>query len=120
LKTGFTAAAVSAARYRAYAVRAEQDGLPNLAARWRHLAEEKDRLAEQQLGQAGQVKEPARSLKDALASERYENDVLYPRMLSDVEGETAETLESVMAAQKRHIADLEEIREALQASQGDV
>ncbi|HXO43173.1 MAG TPA: hypothetical protein VN999_17115, partial [Thermoanaerobaculia bacterium] len=45
LKTGFTAEAVSAARYRAYAARAEEDGMPRLAARWRRLAAAKDRLA---------------------------------------------------------------------------
>ena len=45
LKTGFTAEAASAARCRAYAGRAERDGLPNLARHWRALAEEKDRLA---------------------------------------------------------------------------
>ena len=53
LKTGFTAEAVSAARYRANAERAEREGMPNLAAAWRELAVEKDRLAIDQLEAAG-------------------------------------------------------------------
>ena len=56
LKNGFTAEAVSAARFRAYAARAEKDGLPNLAARFRALAAQKDELAVRQLEAAGQVR----------------------------------------------------------------
>src|SRR5436305_4522689 len=45
LKTGFTAEAASAARYRAYADRARADGMPNVAQRWLRLAAAKDALA---------------------------------------------------------------------------
>ena len=56
LKTGFTAEAVSAARCRAYAARADQDGRPNLALHWQRLAAEKDTLAVKLLEAAEQVR----------------------------------------------------------------
>lgn len=84
LKTGFTAEAVSAARYRAFAERAEQDGMPQLAARWRRLATAKDRLAIRLLVAAEQVRGLDSDLGAAIAEERYENDVLYPKILRDL------------------------------------
>ena len=67
LKTGFTAEAASAARYRAYAGRAERDGLPNLARHWRALAEEKDRLAIEMLEAAEQVRGTDADLGNAIS-----------------------------------------------------
>ncbi|HYN20555.1 MAG TPA: hypothetical protein VE078_06320, partial [Thermoanaerobaculia bacterium] len=78
LKTAFTAEAASAARCRAYAVRAERDGLPNLARHWRSMAEEKDRLAIELLVASEQVHGADADLGNAIAEERYENDALYP------------------------------------------
>ena len=120
LKTGFTAEAVSAARYRANAERAEREGMPNLAAAWRELAAEKDRLAIDQLEAAGQVREEATAVNDALAEDRFENDVLYPKMIRDVDGAAAEVLESVVEAQTGHIERLRELRTKLQAASGDI
>ena len=120
LKTGFTAEAVSAARCRAHAARAESEGLPNLAAAWRDLAAEKDRLAIRQLEAAGQVRDGKIAIADALAEDRFENDVLYPKMIRDVEGDTAAVFEAVVEDQKRHIDRLSELRTALQAAAGDI
>lgn len=120
LKTGFTAEAVSAARFRAYAARADQEGLPNLARRWRRLAEAKDALAADQLEAAGQVRSAAENLAAALAEERYENDVLYPKMIRQVDGATQEVFQKVVAAQGSHGQELEALAQRLQASQGDV
>lgn len=120
LKTGFTAEAASAARFRAYAARAEADGLPNLAAHWRWLAGEKDRLAIQQLEAAEQVRGEGTDIASALATERYENDVLYPKMLRDVDGETGRVLISVIEKQKDHLSHLEDLRSQYAAAKGDV
>lgn len=92
LKTGFTAEAASAARFRAYAARAEEDGLPNLAEHWRRLAAEKDQLAIDQLVAAGQVRGEGTDISDAMSTERYENEVLYPKMRREVDGEVADLL----------------------------
>lgn len=120
LKTGFTAEAVSAARFRAFAARAEADGLPNLARHWRDLAAAKDALAVRLLEAAGQVRGGALDLGAAVAEEGYENDVLYPKMVREVDGETAAILGEVTAAQKEHLDRMEKLRSAFQAAHGDV
>lgn len=122
LKTGFTAEAVSAARYRAYAVKAEQDRQPNLARRWRSLAEAKDALAIEMLQAAEQVRGLHADLGNALSEERYENDILYPKMIRDagVDEHTANVFLRVVAAQKDHLRQLESLREEANAAEGDV
>lgn len=120
LKTGFTAEAVSAARYRAFAARAEREGLPNLARHWLRLAAAKDEIAVEQLEAAGQVRGPAVDLGSAISEERYENDVLYPKMIREVDPDTAAVLESVVERQRAHFGQLEGLRDRLQASRGDV
>lgn len=121
LKTGFTAAATSAARYRAYAARAERDGMPHLASHWLALATEKDALAIVQLEAADQVRGEAADIVNAISGERYESDVLYPKMIRDAgEPKTVEVFEQVVERQREHLARLEELRRQAQASTGDV
>lgn len=120
LKTGFTAEAVSAARCRAYAARAQREGQPNLARRFLRLAEAKDRLATDLLVAAEQVRSVDADLGNAIAEERYENDILYPKMIRDVDEKTADVFLAVVAAQKDHLRQLEALREETNAAQGDV
>jgi rubrerythrin len=120
LKTAFTAEATSAARCRAYAARADRDGLPNLARHWRALAEAKDQLALELLEAAGQVLGMDADLGNAISEERYENDALYPRMIRDVNERVADVLLKVVAAQKEQLRRLEALREAYNFAQGDV
>jgi len=120
LKTGFTSEAASAARYRANAGKAEQDGHPNLARRWRRLAEAKDALAIELLEAAGQVRGLDADLGDAISEERFENDILYPKMIRDVDEHTANVFLRVVNAQKEHLRQLEALREETNAAQGDV
>lgn len=120
LKTGFTGEAVSAARYRAFAARAARDGRPNLANQWLRLAVEKDALAVKLLEAAEQVRGEDADLGEALSEERYENDVLYPKMIRDVDEATADVLLQVLNAQKEHQRQLETLRRSLNASEGDV
>jgi rubrerythrin len=120
LKTGFTAEAASAARYRAYADRAQKDGLPNLARRWLRLAAAKDALAVELLESLEQVRGLDADLGSAISEERYENDVLYPKMIRDVDQETANVFLRIVNAQKEHLRQLEALRGDLNAAQGDV
>jgi len=113
LKTGFNAEAASAARFRASAARAEREGKHDLSRALKELAAEKDSLALAQLEAAGQVLEPAAALASALAEERYENEALYPRMLHEVDSETAEVFRSVIALQQEHARKLEALLEQL-------
>lgn len=120
LKTGFTAEAVSAARCRAQAARAEAEEKPNLARRWRELAAAKDALAVRMLEAAGQVRDAERAIADALAEEEFENEVLYPKMMRDVDGETATVIRGVVETQVEHARRLERLRVEAQAAPGDI
>jgi rubrerythrin len=120
LKTAFTAEAASAARFRANADRAQRDGLPNLARRWLRLAAEKDALAIALLQAADQVRSNDADLGNAISEERYENDILYPKMIRDVDQETANVFLRVVTAQKEHLRHLESLRQETNSAQGDV
>ena len=120
LKTGFTAEAASAARFRAYADRAQRDGQPNLARRWLRLAAEKDALAIALLQATEQVSSTDADLGNAISEERYENDILYPKMIRDVDQETANVFLRVVTAQKEHLRQLESLRQETNSAQGDV
>ena len=119
LKTGFNAEAASAARFRAAAARATQEGHPKLAEAWRALAAEKDELARIQLEAAGQVRGGNQDLEAALAEERYENDSLYPRMSGEVDAGTAAVFAQVVARQQEHLARLDSLLDAMTRSSGD-
>jgi len=124
LRTGFTAEAASAASFRAYAEYAEAAGKPNLGSRWRALAEAKDRLAIELLRAAAQVENEVANLRDAIATEQYENEVLYPRLIADMDDlghpDEAALLRRLVETQKRHQADLDDLRRELTASTRDV
>jgi hypothetical protein len=66
------------------------------------------------------VRGEAADVTAALAEERYENDVLYPKMIRDVDQATADILLQVLDAQKAHLRRLEELRQSLAASTGDI
>jgi len=124
LKTGFNAEAASAARFRALAARAEREGRPNVARRLRDLAAEKDALALVQYEAAEAIREPHEDLSAtvaaAVAEERYENDALYPRMIREVDAETAGVLRGVVSRQQEHAQRLTALLDALASSPGDV
>jgi rubrerythrin len=120
LKTGFTAEAVSAAQYRAYAHQAQTEGLENLAAAWRRLAEDKDRLAVTLLEMAGKVLSEDKNIEAALALERYEIEVLYPRLMADADEEIAGAFGKIKDDQEKTLSRLEEVRAALISARGDI
>ncbi len=120
LKTGFTAEAASAAKFRAAARRAEAAGKPRLGQAWLELAVEKDALAIRQLEAVGQVRAAGEDLAAALAEERYENESLYPQMKRGVDTETAAVFDAVVAKQLEHLARLESLLDAISRSEGDL
>jgi rubrerythrin len=120
LKTAFTAEAVTAAHYRAYATWAREEGLPNLAERWLELAAGKDELAVKLLRAAGQVEGSVTDVKSALSEDRYENDVLYPKMVRDLDAAASDLFLALIARQKDHIRELTTLRKQLLASETDI
>ncbi len=120
LKTAFIAEAEKAALYRAFADRADRDGQPNLAKSWRQLAADKDERAVAQLEAAGRVHGAAKNLAVAIAEESYQQNLLYPKMVREVDAETAEVLEATIAGLAGDCARLESLREAFNSSPGDI
>lgn len=121
LKTGFLSEAASAAKFRAYAARARQDGHGNLAAHWERLAAEKDELARLQLEAAGKVRGGVTDIAAEIAEERYENEILYPKLIQSAgSDDVVGIFQRVIEAQKEHQRRLEELHRALGSSEGDV
>ena len=56
----------------------------------------------------------------AISEERFENDILYPKMIRDVDQETANVFLRVVNAQKEHLRNLESLRQETNSAQGDV
>jgi hypothetical protein len=96
------------------------DGLPNLAAAWRRLAADKDVLAARLLEAAGRVRGEAKDLASELSDVRYEIDVLFPKMISQVDGDAAEVLQATLDAHQGQLDSLETLRRDLAAARGDV
>lgn len=120
LKTGFTAEAVSAASFRAYAQKAEAEGLENLAQEWRSLAAEKDQMAIDQLSAAGRIQDELRNIIEAITADRFENDVLYPKLIRDSKGEERDIFQKIVKNQEDHLDRMESLRVSLSSSEGDV
>lgn len=117
LKTAATAEAVAAARFRAFSARADRDGLAELAARWRELAAAKDGLVIDLLEAGGQILGGSDDIGSSLAEERYENEVLYPKLCADAGNEAAEkALLAVVEAQKGHLTKLTNLRDSFNAN----
>ncbi|KAB2958893.1 MAG: hypothetical protein F9K16_12940 [Thermoanaerobaculia bacterium] len=124
MKTGFNAEAASAARFRALAARAAREGRPNVASRLTEMAVEKDALALAQYEAVEAIREPHEDLPAtvaaAVAEERYENDALYPRMIREVDDETAGILREVVSRQQEHARRLSALLDAITGSTGDI
>lgn len=120
LVAGFTAEAKAAASYRAYARRAESDGLPNLARHWLSLAMAKDQLAIDQLEAISLVRGGKEDLESAIADQRKENEVFYPKMMTVLDDDLRPLIEKNIESQRQHIAWMEALLGALAAARGDV
>ena len=124
LRTAFTTEAVAAATFRSFAAHADGQGKPQLARRYRALAEEKDRLAIELLSAAGGLETEVANLRAAVAEERYETEVLYPRLVEEMEdlAQPAEAalLRRIIEAHTRHAGELDALRRELTATTADV
>jgi rubrerythrin len=78
LKEAFAGESQANQKYRAFAARAEQDGLPNIARLFRTTAEAERIHAQGHLKALDGVGTTAENLKAAIASETYESTEMYP------------------------------------------
>src|SRR5512145_1559778 len=74
-------------KYRAFAKKAEQEGLPNIARLFRTAAEAERIHAEGHLRSMAGIGATAENLKQAIAGETYEYTTMYPPMLQTAEAE---------------------------------
>ena len=80
LKEAFAGESQANQKYRAFAIRAEQDGLPNIARLFRTTAEAERIHAEGHLKALDGVGSTAENLKAAIAGETFEYTEMYPPM----------------------------------------
>jgi len=81
LKEAFAGESQANQKYRAFAKRAEQDGLPNIARLFRTAAEAERIHAEGHLKSLDGVKSTKENLQEAIEGETYEFTTMYPPML---------------------------------------
>lgn len=120
LKTGFQAEAASAARLKALSKKAEAEGKKGLAAALAKLSEEKAELAAQLLEPLDRQHGWEESLQALLAEERFEFEVLYPKMLGDLDSGLQEIVERVRAQHQLHLQQIEKWSEQLLEHRDDL
>lgn len=81
LKESFAGESQANQKYRAFAKKAEQDGLPNIARLFRTTAEAERIHAEGHLRASDGIASTSDNLKAAIAGETYEFTEMYPPML---------------------------------------
>ena len=83
-------------KYLAYAKKADQKGLPQVAKLFRAAAEAETIHAHAHLRNAKKIGTTAENLQDALAGETYEFTKMYPEMIKDVEAEGEKAIAQYM------------------------
>ena len=83
-------------KYLAYAKKADQEGLPQVAKLFRAAAEAETIHAHAHLRNAKKIGTTAENLQDALAGETYEFTKMYPEMIKDVEAEGVKAIAQYM------------------------
>ncbi len=87
LKEAFAGESQANQKYRAFAVKAEQDGFPNIARLFRTAAEAERVHAEGHLRALDAILSTAENLKGAIAGETFEFTEMYPPMLERAEAD---------------------------------
>lgn len=87
LKDAFAGESQANQKYRAFAGKAEQQGLPNIARLFRTTAEAERIHAEGHLGAMDGIGSTADNLQTAISGETYEFTEMYPPMLEQAEAE---------------------------------
>lgn len=87
LKEAFAGESQANQKYRAFAIKAERDGFPNIARLFRATAEAERIHAEGHLKALEGIGTTAENLQAAIAGETYEFEEMYPPMLEAAEEE---------------------------------
>jgi rubrerythrin len=115
LKEAFAGESQANQKYRAFARKAEQDGLPNVARLFRTTAEAERIHAEGHLKSLAGIGSTADNLKKAIEGETYEYTSMYPPMLETAEAEGHRAKLMFRYAMKAEAVHAEIYRLALEA-----
>ena len=119
LKEAFAGESQANQKYRAFARKAEQDGLPNIARLFRTTAEAERIHAEGHLRSLAGVGATADNLKAAIEGETYEYTTMYPPMVERAEAANHRAKHMFAYAVKAEAVHAELYKRALEAaSQG--
>lgn len=93
-------------KYLAYAAKAEKDGFPQVAKLFRAAADAETVHALAHFRTAGNVNATIANLKDAIAGEAHESNVMYPEFIAEAEKEGAapalRSFSNALAVEKVH------------------
>jgi rubrerythrin len=121
LKAAFAGESQANRRYLAFARKAEEEGLRNLARLFRAAAEAETVHALNHLRALGEVKTSGENIREAIEGERYENSEMYPGFIEEArkEGnpEAGRSFEQANRVEKIHQGLYEKALEKLEAGQ---
>jgi rubrerythrin len=117
LKEAFAGESQANQKYRAFAKKAEKDGLPNIARLFRTTAEAERIHAEGHLGSLDQIGSTADNLQAAIDGETYEYTEMYPPMLSQAEEDGHKAKRMFAFAVKAEQVHAQLYQKALEAAQ---
>ncbi len=124
LKAAFRAEAESAALFRAFAEKARKEGKENLARALEDIASSKDALAASLLDKSGRINDSYSNLKELIAMEQYEIDLLYPRLadfcVEDGREDLVDYLSGIREKHKKVVDQLDNLIEKLEESPKDI
>lgn len=87
LKAAFAGESQANRRYLAFAKKAEEQGLPQIAKLFRAIAQAETVHALSHLRALGEVKSVPENLQTAINGEHYEINIMYPAFIADAEAE---------------------------------
>ena len=116
LKESFAGESQANQKYRAFAKRAEQDGLPNIARLFRTTAEAERIHAEGHLRALAGIASTRENLQAAIEGESYEYTTMYPPMLDRAQAEGHRARVMFGYAVKAEAAHAELYKRALEAA----
>lgn len=117
LKEAFAGESQANQKYRAFAKKAEQDGMPNIARLFRTTAEAERIHAEGHLKGLAEIGSTAENLKKAIEGETFEYTTMYPPMVKTAEAEGHRAKVMFGYATKAEAVHAELYRLALEAAE---
>ena len=115
LKDAFAGESQAHQKYRAFAKKADQDGMPNIARLFRTAAEAERIHAEAHFRNSGGVLSTGENLRAAIEGETYESTTMYPPMLQQAQADNHRSKTMFEFAMKAEAVHAQLYQRALEA-----